>query len=617
MGPSKRLNKIGTVTGLSAAVVVVLVVGWLAWPHFTSDPDLQKWAGPAEASQVSTAVATDPADFAIGAPSRMAIFLTRRDSSWLPLVHGLKAAGVPIRVVEEVSEATRHSAILVYPAITAQELDDQDRTSLRQHVGAGGLLITTQVWDDDLADLFGFTSSLESRLFAEVSFIGAAETLIAPDHPFEKTVRIGNPERQSTLLSTQVYSGAVEAWAAYPDGSTAIATTENAAGGRAIALGIDLGFWASKAHADRDAEAERAPLNGYDPSLDIWMRLIKSAYLDHQPNGAVLHTVPGGKALSVVLTFDIPGERAVEEVRRISATLRDAGQSATFFVQTNYAKGVLDKGFFSSDRQALLRGLRSDDMSIASHSVSHPETLAPLPGGTGRERFPNYPGISPKPGASLLGELRVSKHLLQSASESEITAYRPGQIESLSALPQLASAVGYNQISTVSAADVMTYWPYRTSQSGLGFVATDVFQFPIALSDRNAPFYLESVQTLVDNAARFGGALTAQFTNPDTDISISSLETLLSAVDDRAWIGGLDTFGAWWQARDQIGLDVRQVARGVEVSLTSDVAMNGVCVETPEAWVLVQGQGNWYAPGPGAHCTDVRPGRQTALFALR
>ena len=616
MGTGKRTKKPGMALGSIAAISVAIFCAWLIWSFMSADTDVRKWAGPSEVDQVTRLQPTSPTEFAIGSSSRLAILLTRRDSSWLPLIHGLKASGVPIRVVEEVEEAIRHSAILVYPAITERDLDDVERESLRSYVNAGGLLIANQVWSPDMAELFGFSASDETRSFAEVSFLAQANSFISTEHPFERTVRIGNPEQASTLLATQSFSGATEPWAVYEDGSPAIVSASNPQGGRGLALGVDVGFWASKVYADRDADAQRVEVNGYDPSLDMWMRLIKAVYLDHHEFGVALYPVPGGKELSGVLTVDVPAGRSVEDVRRLSEEIGDAGRAATFFFQTQYTNQNTETGFFDPERLALLRALQEAGMSIASHSVIHPESLASFAGGTGQERYPRYPGSNEAAGATLLGELRVSKHLLQTAIEAEIVAYRPGRMETLNSLPQLAGAVGYMYVSSIAASNVMSYRPFQTTLNGLGFVATDVFQFPIAVTDQSGPLPTSELHAQVDSVARSNGVLTAQLANADIDLSSAFLSELLAAFGDRAWIGGLNEFGAWWQTRDQVGLDVRPVARGFEVSLTTERAISDICVETPEIWVLIDGQGQWRTPNTGLHCTDLQPGRASALFAL-
>lgn len=619
METGKRTSRFGVALAGIAALVVLAIGAWFMWSMVSEDPEIQKWAGPSEFSEIDRAGPTSPADFATGSSVRLAVFLTRRDSSWLPLIHGLKAAGIPVRVVERVDEATRHASILVYPAITDRDLGASERSALRQHVDAGGLLIAPQVWSPDMAELFGFASSSESRRFAEVSFLGPAESLLRTNHSHERTVRIGNPEEESTLLQTQRFSGATDPWAVYEDGSTAVASGSTVQGGRALALGVDLGFWAAKAQANRDAGAQRVEMNGFDPSLDVWMRLIKAVYLDHQANSVALHTAPGGKELSVVLTVDVPADWAPDDVAQMSDRVRDAGFAATFFIQTRYRDPEAEREFFDPDRLDTLRGIQADGMSIASHSVMHPETLIGFPAGSGRERFPNYPGHA---GAveqgSLLGELRVSKHLLETATGGAVSAYRPGRVETPNGLPQLADAAGYSLLSSTAAADVMTYWPFRTTQNELGFVATDLFQFPIALSDLSEPLVPADLQSLVDNVAGFGGVLTVQLASPDRGVSSTILEELHLILADRAWIGGLNAFGEWWRARDQVGLDVRSVARGVEVSMVTEVPIADICIETPEEWSLLEGEeSGWRAPRAGLYCTDLQPGRRSTVFSLK
>ncbi|MEL6830916.1 MAG: hypothetical protein AAFO63_12360, partial [Pseudomonadota bacterium] len=255
-----------------------------------------------------------------------------------------------------------------------------------------------------------------------------------------------------------------------------------------------------------------------------------------------------------------------------------------------------------------------DGMALGSHSVSHPETYEIFPGGDGRERYPAYqPGRTAGAG-TLFGELRVSKHLLETALEQSIRSYRPGRIETLNALPHLAEAAGYQSISTLYAPDVLTHWPYRTTQNGLGMTQVDVFHYPIGWTD-SAPNSRESFEVLTEVLGQYGGVLVAQFTNLNPGLVETQLTDWRGKFGGRAWVGSLDAFADWWRKRDQVELDVRAVAEGFEVALTTEQSIEGICVQIPAVWVLKTSQRSWTTPRSGRYCTDLGVGRQTALFS--
>lgn len=309
-------------------------------------------------------------------------------------MHGLKSIGVPFTITRDAAEATRHKVVLAYPTISGRVLDEPALVALRQHVASGGTLIATQVLGGGLQDVFGFDAVSESRSHHRIDFdISTSATEPSLDwlsHPHEHSVLLGNPKNPDSWIGTQVYEGAETTLARFDDGSPALTRYQDASGGSAYALGFDLGFFIMRAHGDRNDQGYRSYANGYEPSVDVWLRWLRELYHQHEPLAVTLDSVPEGKPLAAVVTFDVSFVQSMEHLRVYKDLLKRLHVPATFFIQTKYYRDFQDEGFFNDRTLEAITELQSAGMVIASHSVSHSDMYASAPLGDGRETFPEY-----------------------------------------------------------------------------------------------------------------------------------------------------------------------------------------------------------------------------------
>jgi len=88
-----------------------------------------------------------------------------------------------------------------------------------------------------------------------------------------------------------------------------------------------------------------------------------------------------------------------------------------------------------------------------------------MPLGSGRERYPRYrpfvESVSRVRGASVLGELRVSRFLLEQLAGARVVSFRPGRLSYPFSLPQALQATGYRYSSSITANTVLTHLPYQ------------------------------------------------------------------------------------------------------------------------------------------------------------
>ncbi len=542
---------------------------------------------------VSTDIEADPADwrdYEAGSTSRLAILLTDEDSAWLGLVHGLRTIGVPFIVTRDASRAVQHSSVLVYPIISGALLEPAELGHLRQYVDDGGTLIATQVLGGGLQDVFGFDRLEESREHYEVSFEPDAALTGFLTNPRERVVRLGNPERPESWIGTQSFIGAQTVLGRYQDGAPAFITRSHAGGGQAYALGFDLGFFILRAHSGRDEGAGRDYANGYEPSVDVWLRLVRAIYR-HAPDAVTLATVPDGRAMANIITFDVDYQHSVANMAAYADVLERHGVHGTFFIQTKYYRDYLDRGFFDEAAFTAIQALQDRGMEIGSHSVSHTDVFSGLPLGSGEERYPEYQprvaGVEDTRHASVLGELRVSRFLLESLTGETVTSFRPGYLATPDSLPEALEASGYRFSTSISSGTALSHLPYRANFGRRYSSQTAIYEFPISLEDEQPvpdDDRLAAGIELATSLAGYGGVNVVLIHPNETGEKLAMLDALLTASGPFSWTGTLQAFGDWWAARDTVGLDVSLDARTISLVITTAAPIEGLTVQIPETW---------------------------------
>ena len=83
-----------------------------------------------------------------------------------------------------------------------------------------------------------------------------------------------------------------------------------------------------------------------------------------------------------------------------------------------------DEVFFDAASTPVMRRLVAQGMDVGSHSVAHSRVFSAFPMGDGRERYPRYrPFVEARErarGGTILGELRVSKFLLEQTAGANV-----------------------------------------------------------------------------------------------------------------------------------------------------------------------------------------------------
>jgi hypothetical protein len=93
-------------------------------------------------------------------PIQVAVFWTRPASdpeSALPLVHSLKAMGIPFFVTRDLAQAIRHRLVILYPSVDSHTFTEPQADQLTVFVRQGGFIFAQNVFWGGLQQLFGIS----------------------------------------------------------------------------------------------------------------------------------------------------------------------------------------------------------------------------------------------------------------------------------------------------------------------------------------------------------------------------------------------------------------------------------------------------------------------------
>ena len=555
------------------------------------------------------------ADFSAADPNALAIWLKDKDSSWIGLAVGLKSLGIPFRITENVDEALAHDVMMVYPSLTGGNTKPESLQKLAAHVRKGGTLLAFNVIGGGMQEIFGFDESREldsltGLRFNDIEFNRSFASIEA-----EKQIPLSTDGQQDAVPGTGYLNTQRPAIASFNDGSAAISQnwfTTDGETGYAYALGLDFGHLILRAFNGRFSGLGDSYVNSYQPKVDSLLRFIAKVYRQGEDNAITLSPTPEGKNVTVLMTHDIDFTASIINVPAYAQYEASAQIPATYFIQTKYVKDYNDDYFFTPESVATLKQLINSGMEIGSHTVSHSNEFRNMPMGTGKETYPEYrpfvQDFTHVRDASISGELRVSKFLLEQNSGEKVVSFRPGHLSLPASLPQMLTATGYQFSSSITANEAMTHLPFRYMYDRSYRYTTNIFEFPVTIEDEMTPLpnrLNESLQ-LVRQISAYRGLVNILVHTETTGRKLEFVKNFTSALKDEAWFGTMSEYGAWWTARESVTIKFEETAKnqGHQITIASELPISGLTLELPQGWKYQGGldgshqSGNLLSLGP-------------------
>jgi hypothetical protein len=421
----------------------------------------------------------------------------------------------------------------------------------------------------------------------------------------EKEVPLGSSAIPEVIWSNGYKPAAgTRSLAQFEDGSTAV-LRHDVGRGHTYLIGVALNDVVLRNQQNRDYEAQRIYVNGFEPGTDVWLLLLRAWYETYSDTGIRLGTIPEGKRSVLMLSHDVDWEYSFKPMLAFAEFEKSAGASSTFFVQTKYLDDVNSHAFFFGQSLDILRELAAGNSDIGSHSVIHSKLFNKVPLGTGEEQYANYQARATRDNAAqdatALGEVCVSKSLLDGEIPAHETIFfRAGHLRVPPYLPEALVRCGYEFDSSFTAGDVLTNFPYRLDFD-LGMTEpTSIFEFPVTFEDEQLPTLLDRIPAMLDvieaNAENGAPSVLLIHSNNAQD-KLEAERALLSRLPKDILVENMIAYARFWKARSQVSWVPRPVTGGERIEIDSELPVAGLTLVSPRAIQNASGM-------PGIRWTD-------------
>jgi hypothetical protein len=578
---------------LAAALLVLSLGGASASCKFTSEtaPRLRTREVPLLDSIHRSA---DPfQQFPESFPLQVAVFWTNPGpdpENPLALVHSLKEMGIPFFITRDLRQALGHRLVILYPSVDAHTLTQTQADQLTTFVRQGGFIFAQNVFWGGLQNLFGFRSFAPSRKRYHLAFSATKDPVTKYlNRPEERETQLGSDHFSEIIWSNgYVPAPGAETLAHFDDGSAALLT--NFVGkGKVYLLGLSLLDVVLRNQNNRDYEAQRHYVNAFEPGADVWLLVLRGWYEAYGEDWVRLSTIPGGQRSAVLLSHDVDWENSFSPGLDFARIEKANHASSTFFIQTKYVDDANSKAFFFEPNLNILRQLKAGGSTVGSHSIIHSRGFNKFELGSGHETYSSYQprglGFDTASGATVFGEVRVSKELLDGEIPGQDTIFfRAGHLRVPVSLPEALERSGYQFDSSFTANDVLSNFPYALPRD-LGFAEdSEIYEFPVTIEDEESPGF----------AKRVPQALQVIFANAENGavsvVLIHSNESILKAAAEQDLLRQLPsdivktdmlTFAKFWRARDRLqwNLTTTSVPTEVVLQVKSDESVAGLTFE--------------------------------------
>lgn len=478
--------------------------------------------------------------------------------------------GIPYSVVENVSEITSHPITLLACLQNADQLTTQEIARLTDYVSNGGWLFASDVHHRELFPLFGIEEMESTRTLYTLTFDVSVDDPIMAfiNDPLEQTISLGDPEL-GKIFKCREYkiTDNGQPLAYYENGSVAM-SRHLLGNGRTYVLGFRLADIIHRGQTNHDFQAERTYSNGFEPSADVFMLIVRSLYEAVVDVPLIKHTIPGGHKSALIITHDIDAKNAYANAYVFSQMELQFGHKSTHFIETKYFSDWLDAAIYNPESIEALKQTKALGFELQSHSVGHFPDFDTFEPGDPNVTYPDYqphyfgPPIDKTIGGTIYGEVKISKFLLDRDFGQDTIAFRAGYLLFPDQLPEVLEDCGYLYDSSRPANNVLQAYPFFLTESNeMGAPLTNVLEIPLTISD----YFLttDTLSEVVDEWVSILGKYSDNFApvvllvHPSRldDKYQAELNLLNSVAGFDLWRGDFTTYGRFWRNRLQLHYD--------------------------------------------------------------
>jgi hypothetical protein len=547
---------------------------------------------------------TDPfQQFPESFPLQVAVLWTNPGpdpESPLPIIHSLKEMGIPFFMTRDLRQALGHRLVILYPSVDSHTFTQLQADQLTTFVRQGGFIFAQNVFWGGLQNLFGFRSFAPLRTRHCLTFSGTKDPITKYlNRPEERETQLGSDHLPEVIWSNgYVPDAGAEVLAHFDDGSAAVLT--NSVGkGKVYLLGVSLLDVVLRNQNNRDYEAQRHYVNAFEPGADVWLLVLRAWYEAYGQDWVRLATIPGGQRSALLLSHDVDWENSFAPGLDFARIEKANQANSTFFIQTKYVDDANSKAFFFTPQLDILRQLKAGGSTVGSHSIIHSRGFNKFALGSGHETYPSYQprglGFDTASGATVFGEVRVSKELLDGEIPAQDTIFfRAGHLRVPVSLPEALERSGYQFDSSFTADDVLSNFPYALPRN-FGFEEdSEIYEFPVTIEDEESPGFAKRVpqalQVILANAENGAVSVVLIHSNEST-LKAAAEQDLLRQLPPDIIKTDMLTFAKFWRTRDRLlwSLTATSVPTEAVLQVKSEESVGGLTFEFQRPIATVTG----------------------------
>jgi peptidoglycan/xylan/chitin deacetylase (PgdA/CDA1 family) len=495
-------------------------------------------------------------------------------------------AGIPYAITEDLDMAIKMDFILITSSLKVETISSTQVEILKSYVKNGGILLAPFIKNTELFELFGIETTkldkyrytlswTEEQSFSELKWL---------DDPLEKSIPLANPNYYKSIYTRGYTVSRALPMAYFEDNKVAVCRNDYG-NGKAYAFGVEWKDVILRNLLNKDYSAQRTYSNGFEPTTDVFMLLLRAVFTENQEVSVYKHTSPGESTSALLITHDVDSRTIIATMPYFSNWEFIQGISTHYFVTTHYLKDDYMSAYYEEENFDKIRELLERNHTIGSHSVAHSPDFSrtsvfPI-GAAGNTQYsyqPLYNG-SITIGGTVYGELEVSRDLLNSDIGADVRSFRSGALAFNIRLPNVLDELAYSFNSSMSANNVLTNFPYfqRTNKAFSGS-QTNVLELPLTLTDISSSHKLEenNIDEVVDiwsdviTRNNRNNAPSVLLISPNREWKLQAMQQLLLNIPEGVITYNFEDFGDYWLDRKELDFDYYLNEGILSIELKSD-----------------------------------------------
>ncbi len=504
------------------------------------------------------------------------------ESKTISLQHALNAAGVPFKTVTQLDSALQFSVIYFSSSVTSGAFSSDDIVTITDYVDNGGVVVAPRLLDPALFSLFGIFLSEYSVNNYLLTWDVLSDSLLFKyfNTPEEISYLFGDSIEGTTVKTIEYTVNNAQSIAEYSNGRSA-ATVFNFGSGYAYTIGLSFKNMILSYLTNKDISTGTSYSLDFEPDVDMIIFLLKNIYTKHVPYAVTKHSLPDTCTSSIIITHDIDSRTSMEQIGSFGTYEKSMGIQGSYFITTRYLDDALSSNFYSAYVDSIVT-LKEMGHLIGSHSVGHFPDFASFPMGssvnTPLTYSPYYSSTdSSTHDGSILGELEVSKLILERDIGIPIKSFRAGHLSFPLQLIEALDSSGYWYNSSVNANDVETSFPFRgmygNKYSG---TVSNVFEIPITISDVfvddpiNDTNWLSKVSVWNSITGKYTDNLSpvVLLIHPNRAYKLLAEKSFVEAQTDKTFLG-FEEYGDFWRDREHYSFSSTLAGKSLTITIDS------------------------------------------------